>query len=113
MSVHRVFVIGDSLFAETLTQLLEQREELCIVGVSTSVESAITDVLQEFPDVFVIAESNESYIQNLTMLLANFPDIPIVCSDLNSNTLQIFSNQRYQARTAELVTAITSLQKRS
>ena len=113
MNMHRVFVIGDSLFAETLTQLLEQREELCIVGVSRSAESAITENLQDLPDVFVIAGSNESHKQNLTTLLAKFPDIPVVCSDLNSNFLQIFSNQRYQARTAELVSAITSLQKRS
>jgi len=113
MTAHRVYIIGDSLFSEGLSQLLGQREEIYIVGSSSNVEIAIREALQTTPEVFILAESEDGNLDNLKSLFGTFPEIPIILAKLKTNTLHVFANKQYQARTSNLISAITSLPKRS
>lgn len=113
MSAHRVFVLGESLFADTIIQLLGRYEQICPLGTAKSIEAALRKDPTLAPDVFIIAEPAAGPGQDLTALGEAFPDVPVICADLRTNVLRVFSPVQLQARAGDLIAAITALPQRS
>jgi len=101
----QVFTVGDSLFAETLSQMLASSGDVIIV-------EALTSIKTENPDVLIVANTGEMRQGILDPLLASYPDLPIISADLNQDFMQVITCQRVDARRFDLLAAIAALPKR-
>jgi len=111
-AVHRVFIVGDSLFAETVAQLMGHHSALSVAGTAADVTGALAQLPDCQPDLIIVTSGRAGEEFDLCPLLTQFPDLPIVRADLNANDLRIIRSQRLEARTADLVAAIQSLPTR-
>ena len=104
----RVFLIGDSLFTETLAQMLAEAESVQVVGTAVSTVLDKTAVIQTTPHVIIIADSGQQQ-EISTTLLTHFPGTPIINADLNRDYVQVITSRRVGTRRADLLTAIRAL----
>lgn len=110
--VHTVFIVGDSLFAEAIAQLLGHTRAVQVVGAAATLDDALALLPLQMPDlVLVLTGSGEVHL-DLCPLLAAYPDLPILRADLNAVDLRIISSRRVGTRTADLMAAIQSLPTR-
>ncbi len=109
---HRVFIVGDSLFAETLTQMLTGSETAAVVGVAPTIEQALPLLQTQTPDAVIVAGPDMGGPATVNPLLAANPDLSIICADLNADYWQGITSQRISAPRADLLAAIQALPKR-
>ncbi|RMH01886.1 MAG: hypothetical protein D6706_01025 [Chloroflexi bacterium] len=109
----RVFIVGDSLFTDTLAQMLTNAENIRVTGTAVLSQRALpeTAIIQAQPQIIIMAISNtQKSSQELTaVLLSRFPDIPIIHTSLNQDYIQIITSRRIKARHTDLLTAIYEL----
>jgi chemotaxis response regulator CheB len=106
----RIFLIGDSLFTETLAQMLADAVQVQVVGTVIFPAWAETAVAQSQPHIIIVADAGQH--QDITNTLLNqFPNIPIIKADLNQDYVQIITSRRVNARHADLLVAIHELAK--
>ena len=105
----RIFLIGDSLFTETLGQLLADAANIQVVGTAVSPSTALTAVAKAFPHIIIVAGASEHAQTNLQPLLSMFSTIPIINADLNQDYVQIITSRRVSARRTDLLAAIQEL----
>jgi len=112
-AVHRVFVVGDTLFAETVAQLLGHSRAVAVVGVAADVNAALAQLAAGLPnatpDVVIVLTSGANRELDPCPLLIAYPDLPILRADLNANDLRLIRSERLEARTADLIAAIQAL----
>ncbi|MCP4139153.1 MAG: hypothetical protein GY755_02490 [Chloroflexi bacterium] len=113
MEIRSVFVVGDSLFAETLIQSLGDSENVAVVGTAPSLEEALPKLKEKLPDAVIMAVADESVIVDFSPILVAIPEIAIIRADLNTNQMQVITNQSIDARISDLLIAIAGLPKRS
>lgn len=111
-AAHRVFVVGNSLFAESVVELLGQSAVAIVVGTAANVQMALAQLYLVQPDLVIILNSGEPADGELGPLLTSHPDLPILRADLNVNNLRLIRSQRVEARVADLLAAIQSLPTR-
>lgn len=111
METRKVLIVGDSLFAETLVQVLMHTATVCVIGAVPTPADALCVVATEQPDALIVA-GTKMPARVLAHLLAAHPDLPIIRADLSANTIQIISSQRVDACPSELLAAIAELPKR-
>ena len=109
----RIFLIGDSLFTESLVQVLTEAENIAVVGTAVSAALVVTAVAQAHPHIIIIANASEQTSTNLNPLLSLYPDIPIINADLNQDYVQIITSRRVSARRTDLLAAILELSKQT
>ena len=107
----RIFLIGDSLFTESLGQMLAETKNLQIVGTAVSSTVAITAVAQTLPHIIIVANASEHTQTDLNSLLSLYPSLPIIHTDLNQDYVQIITSRRVRARRTDLLAAISELSK--
>lgn len=105
----RILLIGDSLFTDSLVQLLADVENIELIGTAVSPTFAITAVAKAVPHIIIIANASENTETNLQPLLAMFPAILIIHADLNQDYVQIITSRRVSARRTDLLAAIQEL----
>lgn len=109
--VCRVFIIGDSLFTETLAHMLAGAAGVAVVGSVTSRVAAFTAVAQARPHVIIVADVGDQFQAHFGPLLSLYPNIPIISADLNRDYVQIITSRRVNARRDDLLAAIDELAK--
>jgi hypothetical protein len=115
--VCRVFLIGDSLFTDTLGQLLGKEAWLSIKGTAVSPQAAIvsidrailTGLPQSTPHLIILVHAGDQAAQSPDPLLEHYPDVRIICADLNRDYVQVITSHRIGARSADLLSAIADL----
>ncbi len=112
MDKRRVFIVGDSLFAETLTRTLTSSGTVEVIGTAPSIAGVSAALKTQFADALIVAEIKESASAELAPLLAANPDLPILRADLNTDNIQVITSHRIGARTADLLAALAELPKR-
>lgn len=112
MELRNVFVVGDSLFAETLIQSLGDSESVAVVGTAPTLEDALPKLKEKLPDAVIMAVADESVAVDLAPILVAIPDLAIFRADLNANQVQVITNQPIDARISDLLIAIADLPKR-
>lgn len=106
----RIFLIGDSLFTETLAQMLTNAEQVQVVGTAVFPAWDEMVVAQSQPHIIIVADAGQH--QGITNTLLNqFPNIPIIKADLNQDFVQIITSRRVNARRTDLLAAIDELSK--
>lgn len=113
MEPHTVIIIGDSLFAETLTQMLLNIGLVNVLGCVRSPEAALKLLATVRPDAVILAAADQQLAADCGRLLVTQPDLPIISADLNAPNVQVITSHCIGTRTADLLTALAELPKRS
>jgi chemotaxis response regulator CheB len=116
METRRVFIVGDSLFAETLVQTLGiANPAVEMAGSAPTPEAAMPLIKTKRPDAVVVAKASAGEPPSAVFgqFLAAYPDLPIIYADLSANDVQVITSQRVGARSSDLLAAIAELPKRS
>ena len=112
MKVHRVCIIGDSLFAETLGQMLAGAEAIDVIGFASTPEAALSLLEMHHPDAVIVAGVGEAPPATVSQFLSVYPDLTIICTDLNTNEVRVISSQWVAARSGDLIKVIRHLPDR-
>jgi hypothetical protein len=110
--MHRVLVVGDSFFADTLQQMLAGKEEIEIVGACHTLEELPASIAACHPDAVLVADTCEDYLCAGVCLRIQC-DLPIIYTTLKDDHLTIFTSRRVKAAQSQLIAAITALPNRS
>ena len=116
MDGRRVFIVGDSLLAEGLAQMLASYAgvgEVEVIGSAPTLEAALPLLKVKRPDVVIVAGTDEAATAIFGPLLTTHSDLPIIRADLSAHTVQVITSHRVEARTSDLLAAIVALPKRS
>ena len=113
MQARRIFIIGDSLFAETLAGMLGHAGDVTVVGAVPTPEAAYPLIPGACPDAVIVAGIGDEPTHDMGHLLAAFPDLPVIRADLNADSVQVITSQRVSARPSDLLAAIAALPSRS
>lgn len=108
-AVHKVFVVGGSLFAEAVSAWLRQHEAIAVVGAAPDVPQALQQIPAAGPDVIVALADDEGEALDLCPLLAAYPDLPIVRASLATDELSLIRHRRIGRHTADLLAVIQDL----
>lgn len=108
-TVHTIFIVGDSLFAEAMAQLLGHTSTVEVVGIAADIEDALARLPLRMPDAVLVLNSSEENRLDLCPLLTAYPDIAILRADLNAVDLRLISSRRLGTSPADLLAAIQSL----
>jgi DNA-binding NarL/FixJ family response regulator len=112
MERRTVIIIGDSLFAEALSQMLTLSDQVSVVGCVPTLDAADTLIAACQPDAVIVAEADRAGAADYSQLLKNDLDLPIIRANLNADSVQIITSHRIGTRPADLLTAIAELPKR-
>lgn len=112
MPVANVYLIGTTIFAESLSHMLEESGEIRIVGVAASLSKAVEDQRLSHADVILITEPSQDPNERILSFLESQKDIPVIYTDLQRESIQVITSVSYRARVKDLKDAILSLPKR-
>lgn len=102
----RVFLIGVSLFADNMAHLLSGFEMVGQVERFDSIPEALDSIDRCPPDVLVLADIDNTFMVGDTPFLPICPDIPVICTDHNSDILKLITTRHLSARLPDLIQAI-------
>lgn len=108
----RIFLIGDSLFTDSLVQLLADVENIELTGTAVSPSTAITSIAKAIPHIIIVANASGQSQININPLFSIYPSIPIITANLNQDYVQIITSRRVGARRTDLLAAIQELSTR-
>jgi DNA-binding NarL/FixJ family response regulator len=109
---HRVFIVGDSLFAETLAQMLASSGAVTVVGSAPTAQQALSSLQLLALDAVLVVSPATVGEATLNPLLAAYPGVPIIRADLNEDYVQVITSQRIGAQRADVLAAILALPHR-
>lgn len=110
--MHRVLLVGDSLFADTLMQMLSVSGEIEVVGVCTSPEPLAGGIATGCPDAVVVAGGVEPDLYADAYLRMRC-ELPIIYTTLADDYLTVFTSRRVKAAQSHLLAAISALPKQN
>ncbi len=108
-TVHRVLIVGDSLFAEAVGQLLGHNQAMEVTGIAMSIAEALAQLARTLPDVVLVLNSGPERRLDPCPLLVAYPDLPILYADLSGANFRILRSQPIGTRAADLLAAIQAL----
>lgn len=112
MAARRVFIVGDSLFADSLANLLARTPQVQVVATSPNIEGLLAQIDIARPDAIIVAAVGNSPDVSLAQFLSAHPEIPVFCTDLDTNSVQVIHSQRILVHSSgDLLAAIDSLPK--
>ena len=109
MKPRRVCIVGDSLFAETLGQMLGDAHAVEVIGFASTPEAALPVLEMQHPDAVIVAGVGEVPPAAVSQFLSVYPDLTIVCTDLNTDEVRVISSQWVAARSDDLIKALHHL----
>lgn len=112
MQVVYVYLIGTTIFAETLRHMLEESEEIHVLGMAASLSKAAEDTKLSQADVILITEPSKDPNERILSFMESQKDIPVIYTDLQRESIQVITSVSYRARIKDLKQAILSLPKR-
>jgi DNA-binding NarL/FixJ family response regulator len=112
MERRRVFIIGDSLFAETLAQMLGQAETVEVIGSAPTPEASLALLRTHRPDALILAGEGKLRTAAIGQLLLADPGLPLILADLSVDSVQVITSLRIGAHPPDLFAAIAALPRR-
>jgi hypothetical protein len=86
--------------------------ELELVGPWSLEEGIPSRIPEASPEVVVIADqdpTNEKAVHLATVLMEQYPDLPVICTGLAQNMFRVFSTRSLPARSTDLLDSIHAL----
>lgn len=112
MTHTQVFIIGETLYAETLTRMLADSGQIEIAGTATTPTEGLPFLRENPPDVLVLASVEKPSLSTLDLLLETCPDVPLLCTNLNETHVQMFTQRKLNASFSTLLEALTQIPPR-
>lgn len=112
MERRTVVIVGDSLFADSLSQVLAQSNRVTVAACVPTPGAARAAIAAHQPDAVIVAVTDRAGDDGCGQLIAAQPDLPVIYADLNADSVRVITSQRISARAADLITAIAELPKR-
>ncbi|MCC7165089.1 MAG: hypothetical protein IT331_21500 [Anaerolineae bacterium] len=124
MDARGLFIVGDSIFADTLAGMFANSPTVRVVGCAPTPRAALAHILETCPEAIIVASAsgsedervppspNETTARHWEQLLVQFPNIPLIRADLAADTLLLITCKQIDARPAELIHALTELPKK-
>lgn len=113
MEARRIFIIGDTLFAETLAKLLAVDARIQVSGTANTLDDALPQLEPCHPDAVIVAGVNRVPDAAFARFLVECPEMSILCTDLGTNDVQIVLNQRVSVHnSSDLLAIIAALPRR-
>lgn len=109
MDRRKILVVGNSLFAETLAQMLAHLPEFLVVGSVATLQETQLRIQTDAPDVIISAAHDRLDSAELGRLLVTYPQLPIIRTDLTTNTVQIITSRQVSASRIDLLEALAGL----
>ena len=112
MDQHRILILGNSLMAEAMTQILRANHQMCVTERVSTIEAALAVLAGRAVDVLIIIGTiDETSIWYLSAL-ARYPDLSVLRSDLSTPKIQVMTSHCIEARLDQLLAAIVALPRR-
>jgi len=108
MNERTVLILGDSFVAEGTARMLRDVGQLRVISAST-VEMALAALERDTVDLLIVIGMTDETIMRYLAVLARYPDLPIIRSDLGVTKVQIISSRLIDARLDLLLEAIAEL----
>ncbi len=112
MERRTVIIVGDSVFAAALSQMLAQSARVRVAGCVPTPNAAVALIADCQPDAVIVAEADRDGAADYSQLLKSDLDLPIIRANLNADSVQVITSHRIGIRPADLLTAIAELPKR-
>lgn len=109
MKLTRVCVVGNTLFAENVVQMLVGCEAIGQLYNFPSMADAFHFVDNQPPDVLILVDIDTTVSAGNTPFLPICPDIPVICTAHDSTTLKLITTTHISARLPELIDLVTTL----
>ncbi len=111
--MHRVVIVGKSLFAEALAHMLTgYPAAIEIVGIIPTLEAAQPRIGANDPDAVIVTSTDPTDTAIFGSLLALYPDLPIISTSPDTDKIQVITSQNVNACRSDLLAAISALPKR-
>lgn len=107
----RVYVVGSSMFADNVAHMLRASEMLKQVDCFPTIADALYSIDSNPPHVLIFADVDTTMLVGDTPFLPICPDIPVICTDHQSDVLKLITSTHVTARLPDLVTAVTALKR--
>ena len=105
---HKVYVIGESLFATAIVELLAHSTGIEVTGHAEDVTCALPEILASRPDVLLMLGQSEQP-SDICPILAAEPDLPVIRATLHFSGFRLIHSKQVGTRTSDLLTAILEL----
>lgn len=112
MDHRRIFILGNSLLTVGLARLLGKMPEIEVVGNATTAEEALTLMNGQLIDALLVTGTDNQIGVRFCPILAVYPDLPIICADINHNAIQLITSQNIEADPETLLATIAALPRR-
>lgn len=113
MEACRVFIVGASLLAEGLAQLLTGSRVVEVTGCAPTLEAALPLLERGCPDAVIVTASRQSSPVLFEPLLVACPDLSLIYVDLTTpDRVQIITSRYIGARSSDLLATIAALPRR-
>ena len=113
MGRFRAFIVGCTLFAESIAQMLRDSETVEVVGAASTIETAMLWLEADSADAIIVTGRDRESAGAIGPVFAAHRDVAIIRADLNTDQLQVITSRCVQARCDDLLAAIASLPKQN
>ena len=105
----RVFLIGNTLFAESVTLLLQASKVFNAVERFETLLLAATLIQVSPPDVLILADMDTAVLKGDMAFLLIYPDFPVICIESDSNLMKIITTKHITADLTNLIGTISTV----
>jgi hypothetical protein len=110
--MHRVVIVGHSLFADTLSQMVADSNSVIVAGRVASCENLPLCIAACHPDAILVADSCGEYLSAKTCLRIK-SELPIIYTTLKDDYFTVFTSRRIKAAQSQLFSTIAALPEQS
>ena len=108
-----MLIVGNSLFAESIAQILATSQSVKLAGTASTMEMALPLLNGNNFDAVVVAGTLAEDIAAIcSVLVSAYPDLSIIRADLSTNKVQVITSRCIQARRDDFIAAVSALPKR-
>jgi len=107
----RIFLVGNGLFADNVAELLRASETVKQVDCFPGIAEALQSIAATPPHVLIFADMDTTMLVGNTPFLPICPEIPVICTDYQSNILKLITSTQVSANLADLVNAVAALRR--
>lgn len=110
--MHRVVIVGHSLFADTLSQMVAGSNAVIVAGHVASFEDLPLCIAACQPDAILVADACGEYLSAKACLRIK-SELPIIYTTLEDDHFTVFTSRRIKAAQSQLFSTIAALPKQS
>lgn len=107
----RVFLVGNTLFAESVARMLQASGAFNVVERFETLPIAIAPIQISPPDVLILADVDTAASKGDTPFLPIFQDIPLICIDSDSTFMKLITTKHITSSLNNLVETISTVKK--